>query len=871
MVRLTAMINVSLSEQIAARPSWPQILSADNQSRDALLLRCVDGLLAAVLFSSLLFGGESHALGSLVLSTLTLVLAACWCVRQALSRASEWIWSSAEYLLLAAVALVALQLAPLPAAVLRTLSPSIEEILPLWSSRVAASARLGVWSCPSLAPVETWHSLIVLGTYAVLFLITVQRIRETDDVERLLRWGAVAGTGMAAFGLTRYLGSGEPLNNGSLAHFLILALGPSAWWILKSLKDAGSHTSRRSPFFGSMRLAGNSLGFRVAALGLCVLVVLMPLSSGSIAVMFLATAVCLAILHQGNLVDGRTLLLFLGAELLVAVSLGIVGCHLASDSAESASGYGGDIANQGRGLWRADLLAAADYCWLGSGAGSHAQVCPMYAPGVETSSFRAGTQAQCSFLQIAVEAGIPGLLLVLLAFALIGYWCLAVLHPGIFQRELACFAGIIPGLCASLAHSLVDVVWSSPGCMVMTVFLGACACRLSQMVRCNDRAPLRPAPVRFWPVAALAVVVLGCLVIPGRFGAVVAEPSWRRAVALWRQLNENGAPGEETALNAIIEELSRVVSWQPDHAQAQAMLAEARLRLFRQVQGPGGLDVRAVRDAVVASRFASRAALEVWLSKNVGQWQHLDLALEHACRAAALCPTDGENYVRLAALTFLDGPNAPDKELCLQQAVKLRPFDGTMLFQVGQESMLAGDSQSAYAFWAKSFQCGRRHQQRLIQLLAVDLPAATFLQMFPMDGPAFSLLETEYRRLRRPADLKEVLTAHAQIAGRNAAKLTAEAAVAAWMEAARAYGELGETDACVASLQQALRWDPSNYEVRHALGRRLFEAKRYPEADEHLVWCRQRKRYDSELRAMVDTIAAERLRVSRQPALLGPN
>ncbi|MEN6492850.1 MAG: O-antigen ligase family protein [Thermoguttaceae bacterium] len=889
---MTTTYHASCEEQPRKRRRRLRIHVPAVDTRNEVLLRCVDVLLAAVVLVVPLLMGGRQALGQMALVVLALALGVCWCLRQAVCRQTGWIRSPAEWILLAAVALVGLQLVPLPTALLKMLSPHVYEILPLWSPDAAPSARLGVWTCLSLTPAETRGALVTLGAYAILFLVAVQRIRETEDVERLLRWVAIAGASMAVLGLLEYLlGNGKyfwfyehPLcgpasvvtgsftNRNHFAHFVVLAIGPLVWWIECRLKDSAGRTGRHR-HSGVARHVGGNVGFLGMVLGVCVFAVLMSLSRGGIAVMFLTAAVCLLILYRGDLLDGRSLLFLLGTGLLVAVSLGIYGYQLVSNRLDDfASVQDLDSRNQRRNLWQADLRAFGDYRWLGTGIGSHVEVVPMYLPDDQISQFLRYTHAENGPLQIALESGLAGFVLLLAGLALIGYWCLAAFHPGIFQRELLCFAAIIPCLLASLLHSFVDFVWYVPGCMVIVVVMAACACRLSQLVRCNDRPPLLSVRPAVWLVAAPTLLVIGVLVVPGLFGAVLAEPCWLRASANWGKLDQGEKSEQQRQLAAITDDLVYAVAWQPDHALAHLKLADAHLRLFEQGQGPGALDARQVREAALASHFASRADLDAWMTKAFGPVrEHLDLALRHARQAARWCPLHGATYARLATLTFLHGPQTPDKDHCLQQALTLWPFDGTLLFEAGQEASLAGDSPTAYTLWKRSFQCGSRHQDRLIRHLAPQLPADAFLEIFPMESPALARLEAQYRRLQQSDDLKVVLAAHAQVAGRNATNLADVEAVKAWQEAARAYRELGETDACIASLQQALRWDSSNYDVHYTLGTCLFKAKRYPEAEEHLTWCRQRKRYDTTLRSMLDTIVTERLRVGRQSALSGAN
>jgi O-antigen ligase/tetratricopeptide (TPR) repeat protein len=868
-------INPSLRN---GQASPPQLAGNLRDDLDRLLLRGVDlGLTTVLLAVPLLMGGR-QALGQFVLVLLAVAVGLGWCLRQAVAGRPSWIGSASQVVLVAAIGLVGLQLAPLPPELIQTLSPRFGETLPLWSSDAAPGCRFGVWPCLSLTPADTRSALAILAAYTILFLVTTQRIAAIEDVERLLRWIALAGVLMAVFGLTQYLaGNGkffwfyEPpigdasgvvkgsfTNRNHFAHFVVLAIGPLVWWL-------------QSRLYADRRRISSGVGVLTAALAVCVFAVLMSLSRGGIASLFAAAGVCLLVLFRARLIQGRTLALFVASALLVTVSLGIFGYRLVSSRLDDfASLERLDTFHQRRDLWRADAAAAFDFRWFGSGVGSHEQICPLYLPDTERSQSLRFTHAENGYLQIALETGLPGLLLALAGIGLVAAWCCTAFGWQPSRQAMLCFAGVIPCLLASALHSLVDFVWYVPGCMVVVVLAAACVCRLSQMVRQRSgHVPFMvtiPRPV--WLLAAATMAVFGWGLLPGMFGAVRAEPGWHRTLAAWDHLDALDEANRASALETMAGDLRRTLDWNPDHAPAHARLAEIHLRLFQQSQGmgAGGMDARQVRDAALASGFHSSADLVDWLSRAFGpSHQHLRSALQHARRAVELCPLSGQVYLRLAALTFLDGPAAPGKELCVAQALRLRPYDGGVLFEAGQEASLAGDDDTATRLWKGSFQCGSRHQQRLFQLLAGRLPAAYFLETFPMDLRAVRLLEAEYRRSSLPDDWKTLRQCHAQMAAGEAETLTPDEASPLWLEAAEAYCGLGDESAGLACLQRAVACNASDYRLRYLLGTRLFRSKRLAEAEEHLSWCQQRKPQDASLQTMLDAIVTERVRWVRRP------
>ena len=222
------------------------------------MLQVVDMALAGCIFIVPLLMGGRGALGRLALVTLAVVAALAWAMLQALRRQAFWRPSRAEWLLAAAVVLLVLQLAPLPQGMLAWMAPKTAELLPLWSGQGDPSAALGTWSCISLTPGATRAALPVFVAYALLFLVTVQRIHAIEDAERLLSWIALAAVIMAGFGLVQLLTSngkffwfyehpfattydeakGSFTNRNHFAHFLALGVGPLIWWLQHKGKES---------------------------------------------------------------------------------------------------------------------------------------------------------------------------------------------------------------------------------------------------------------------------------------------------------------------------------------------------------------------------------------------------------------------------------------------------------------------------------------------------------------------------------------------------------------------------------------------------------------------------------------------------------
>ena len=101
-----------------------------------------------------------------------------------------------------------------------------------------------------------------------------------------------------------------------------------------------------------------------------------------------------------------------------------------------------------------------------------------------------------------------------------------------------------------------------------------------------------------------------------------------------------------------------------------------------------------IRDAALASAsaFPSRHEQDEWLNRAVGEnRRYLDAALKHCLQALRLCPVQGEGYIYLAELAFLEGPQSLTTDKLVAQALLVRPGEGIVQFAAGKEAALAGD------------------------------------------------------------------------------------------------------------------------------------------------------------------------------------
>jgi len=788
---------------------------------DQWLLKVIDlGLATCIFVVPFLMGGR-QALGQLVLVSLAAGVAVAWTLRQSLRRKFLWQPSSVEVLLLFGVVLLLVQTIPLPQSVLAWLAPRNAEILPLWTADADPTAALGTWPYVSMTPAATRAGLALLVAYGLLFLVTVQRIRVVEDVERLLRWIAISAVIMAGFGLVQLLTSngkffwfyehpfsktsdwakGSFTNRNHFAHFLALGMGPLIWWL-----QHHRHRRRRPDPLQFGRAAGGSqtlvpaTGLRFVALGVVLFAALLSLSRGGAVAMFLAAVVCAAVCCRAKTLGARFVLSMTGVAVLIGILLAIHGYDQVSDRMDdfrSASIDQLDRKGARRMIWTAVAAAIPDYLRTGSGVGSHREVYKMYLENPPESEF---THAENGPLQVLLETGVVGLALVLTGIGYCAGWSVGGLRKADSGRLRVCVGAAAAGLVASVAHAMVDFVWYVPACMALVAMMAGCACRTYQLAAASAGKATRPIAIpRPLGWAAVGVLLLvGIWMVAGRIGPTMAEPHWDRYHIMARTANEPretaeeneeedgtsmaDASGSSREISArIIAELEQVVRCDPRNARAHMRLAAAYLNRFdltrQSAENP--MPLADIRDAALsAQERSSDREVDRWLDRALGDRRDLlEAALQHARQGLELCPLLGEGYLYLAELRFLEGSGSEAAQpMFVDQALLVRPYDGAVLFEAGRAAIdrarkrqppdpaaLAAAAKTATDYWRRSFRSGREHQERLIRALAGRVPVAYFVRTYQPDLYACRLMLDTYRKLAPPDDARQIMPLYTQM------------------------------------------------------------------------------------------------------------
>jgi O-antigen ligase len=835
--------------------------------------------------------GGRIALGQCVLAASAAVAALAWSVSVLCGRRPMWTSTGVELLLLAIVAVGLLQITPLPPSLLRTLSPQHAKLLPAWSGDAAAEGSLGTWPTLSLNIGETRQSLIVGLSYLALFLVATQRLRRLSDIERLLKWIATSAGLMALFGVVQWLTSngrffwfydyplttsghrlkGAFTNRNHFAEFLALGCAPLLWWILKTLEQR----SVTAASFGR-REAGNNrdtlLGGLLLLLGVLVFAALFSLSRGGTVALGVSLVVMLGLLHRAGRLSGRVVSVLLGMA-LIAGSL-----FLLFDSSKVADRLDDWESEERLAVWEANWQILCDFPLFGTGLGSHAEACPIYydPPFVDVEF----THAENSYLQVASECGVLGLGLALLAVTCCARWCVRAACSSADARLRVLSAAVTASLAANAVHALVDYSWFVPGLMAIVVLLAACARRLDQLAAGGKLASAGSAAET--PSAGRTLprglgFIAASLTVGGVLWSAPQLQQWAQGEPYWfdylrlvlpqkgttpttadtDDANPDKSEAERTAqFKRRLLALNATVKLSPSKARAHLRLASAYLAAFDhlQQQNDDPMSLSQLRDAALAAEFDSVAAMRDWLNRAVGKnVRYLDAAARHARKAVELSPLQGQAYVHLAELGFLDELDPRHGAALLRQAQLVRPQSASVQFAVGRQQWLDGKVEEALESWKFAFHQDRNSQEQILALLVGNVPAPVILKSLKPDLAALQRLEARYLGDAQP------LTEYPIIAKAYAAALQHEVAnpecdqpVDRLIAAAAIYNRLQDFEATETCLRRALQIDRTSFAARKMYGVFLYEQQEFAQAAEHLNWCVRMAPSDRWLRGLAE-------------------
>lgn len=812
--------------------------------------------------------------GIVIFIVCSLLMGVAWAIEQILESPEGSGATGAELIVLAAASLVCFQMLPLPAATLRHFATFASDYLPLWGTPEGRILGENPWSTITVTPALTRSGLVLLIAYAVFFLTLLQRLRSVDDIDRTLKLVASAAAIMALLGVTQLcLGNGQFLwlfehpfrsaswpakgafsNQNHFAHFLALGLGPLVWW----WKDSSPRDEKvvrgavRASGFGVRRSTENWQKLTGCAIGVVLLAAALSFSRAGILAVAIAAIISFRIVFS----EWKHLLkMAIPVLAFVAIAVWLFGTeYIEQRFASLREANSLEEALGGRyALWTAISEALPSFRVAGSGLGSHAEIYPTWLDqdfGVRFS------HAESGYLQVLLELGVIGAILLAAALLLIFSWIVRAWKHGDEANRFRVTA-LTAGVLVSVLHSVVDFVWYIPGCMIITLVIVACLCRLQQLSRSAEKLENSNTSSSRWPQVLAWLIVL--MIVPiGRLSADVAlrdastEDDWnlyrKHAISAKDESSFNSLESLDEQLDTIIMHLEACLERDPHDYRAASDLSAMYLRRFErhQVHAENQLNVREIRNTVHSVGFDSNKELADWLRRAFpDSASDLYRSLKAARKAVRGQPTRGETYLVLAQVGFLAGLTEAEEQALQQQAIRLRPFKAAVLFVAGLEDAENGDLDGAMKKWRKAFRRDAAMRRMIVQGLAPFLSAEEMIEHLEPGADGLWHMFAEYRGRNQEEDTgvitKTYFKRFKEFAG------AADRSRLFWKRSFEVFEHAGFNDQATSCLIAAVGDSPLDYALRKQLGLRLLNEKAKENAGQHLRWCLERRPDDREI------------------------
>lgn len=858
---------------------------------DALAERIGEaGLATAVLLCPFVLGG-AHPGGRFVYllgaALAALGMASAATLRGRTLSTPRWI----GVVLLSATAIPVLQVIPLPLSPAAVTAVDFQEMLPAWEGTLG----LAEWRTLSVSPRDTLLGLAVMVGHALLVFALIERLRSVDDLRRAITAIAVSTIGMVLLALAQYGArrgglcglidhpytdfrdlQGTFTNKNHFAHFALLGLGPTVWLVFARLRHADSGRCRK--------VAGRAVLGRVGWLvcpAMVVTAILASRSRGAGAALAISTLIVAIVLTRAGRFTLRQAIAIAAVLALTLAGVSIMGTEAVSSRMGALVQLDIDALDQKharRAIWQANIEAFCASPIFGFGVGSHRHIYPAFIEAPFAAEF---THAESGYLQIASETGLLGLLVLALAIAGVGSAVIGGLARCNDQDELGLRLAILFGLIASATHSVVDFVWYRPGLVAPTLVLLIGAVRLDSL---REAAAVR----EFLGVRRKALLHAGGLAALSSFALILTWPSVASSRAWADYLRASS--GERAMIQRLVTEdpqhadpiladtigqashritnlLRRTIELDPKNSKAHRLYAYRLINRFELESDTRstGMTLDVIADAARNGGFATVDERGAWLDRALGPHAtDLREARRHARIALRLCPFDAEAWLCLASLSFLD-PSLDDPRPLIEQACRLCPHDGGVLFESGRLFALHGDIRRQFDLWQRCLNVRGGHVTRLVLWVSQTTPASAFIGALQPDFEALEIALQQYSRRGNQDDmvaLAKYAYGEAERAEKGGKEPPARLAYR-WRHAGRALRSIGRYEEATEAAEKAVALAPHVFSSRHELAVCLRELGRHDEADAHTRWCLARRPDLAHLREWLTDSARRRVVADR--------
>jgi len=776
-------------------------------------------LIALLAFMPFAFGAV-HAWSEAVVITLAAGMSIALLIKLLVRPDVRLVWSWAYVPVAGFLALVLLQLIPLPAGLVGAISPRSLLIRRELLADLPTQFHQIDFITLSLYPEGTRHDLRLLVAVAAIFVVCVNVIRRMEQIRRLLAAIAVIGTAVAALAVIQSaLGAtkiyfvvpmyseqavaGPFVNHSHFGQFMNLSIGATLALLLmhadqlpRNHRHSGSALAREFT---------RPLTFPVYTLG-CAIVLMavsipMSLTRGGMISMFVAGSISAIVMatRPGQRRRGWGLLL-----LMVIVFVGLLVFRFDRLVDRFAAVDGAHSLNTRLQILRDATVAWRAFPIFGTGLGTFEQVFPYFD---RSSILSLATHAENEYAQLLMETGILGAVLAagFLGTILVAYLrCLQHAPSPMTSAAI----GLGYGLLAIIVHSATDFGQHIPAIACLTAVACAALLSVSQAARLGQNAVPR---VLFrgarWPraVGGAVLAVTLALVLIDAYAVWRAESYWNQAARMEDYLRRRNWIAPDDDFYYLIVPAAEAARIRPGNIIYQHQLNYYRWRSISRPSAPGGV-VKLDDDSL----------------------GHARRIIDELLAAAGRCPTYGQTYWLAGQLQRVV-LGQPDGARLVRLGYRLSPTNPQAALDVAQIESEQGNWDRVMVLLRRAIELDTGARSQAVDLLLAAHRADLAVELAGDDIQALDQVAGAMEAQKLEPGLVEAARAHsAELTEQHAAERDAPADIL--IRAARLHVARADHSGAIEFFRRALQQRYSQWQWRLELARSLAASGRVEDA-----------------------------------------
>jgi tetratricopeptide (TPR) repeat protein len=672
----------------------------------------IEWLLGALLIFCPIAFGAVEAWSEQVVITLSSLIALCLCVKLLLRPDARFVSSWTFLPIILFLALVALQLIPLPATLLQSVSRNTADLkAQLLSALPSIDLRrmtLTFYAEPG------WRQIGLLLSAATIFVAVMQLGQRIESLKRILVIIASVGGAMAVLALAQDISgatayywifptgrgmasSGPFVNHSHFSQFMNLSMGAALALIL--LHWQRDHSSADREFAARGRLPV----IPVLVLMFCCGAAAIVISQSRMG----AFSMVIATIITAPLVAAKTRTKGLGfVVILTGLIVFAVVCYVGSNAVfERFAAAGEASVKESRLQMVRDLAKRAwpKFPVFGTGLGTFGFVFPMFEQSPELSW---AMHADDEYAQLMTENGINGVAMLLLFLGVVAANYFRCIKGGLSRSGAGAIAlGMGYGLIAILIHSASDYGQHIPANVVLTAISCAmiiAAARLRKLSHLNQPPGEFRGSIGLRAVSAVIVLPLLALLLWDANRARLGERYWNLRKDSDRYLAEHDWKASDEVYLDVLNAATRAAELRPGNVEYRYWLNVYRWE-----------ELDRLRDATGAWPVEYEQQALQFTRQIVDDLQH--------CRP--ICPTYGPLYTQMGQLQqfVLNDPTGAQN---IRRGFELNRNDPNACFIAGRLAASERDWSTAQERFRRCVELQPSLQREVTEVLLGDFKRA---------------------------------------------------------------------------------------------------------------------------------------------------